>query len=413
MSSYLPLNHHNIDHIRRQFPALTHGEQTRLFFDGPGGSQQPESVINAYRNFFINGNSNLGGHFATSTQTHQIVDETREKVATLIGASSGKEIIFGANMTSLTFSLSRAISQDWQAGDEIILTDIDHAANRSPWVLAAKEKGVTVHYLPIQDDRCHLDFSSFMSLLSPKTKLLALSAASNLTGTYTDLAPFIELAKANGTLTYIDAVHYLPHQQIDVTQLDADFVAGSAYKFFGPHLGFVYGREEQLENYQPFKVAPATNNIPNCWETGTLNFEAITALSATIDYLASLGTGSNLTEQITSAYRNIYQYEQELSQYFLATLNQFPELTLIGETDKDKRTPTFALSFQHHDPNDIAAMLGKHHIFTWSGHLYAERLTASLNLDTKGGVLRVGMMHYNTKQEIDTFFRVLARCLKQ
>ncbi|MDP2531225.1 aminotransferase class V-fold PLP-dependent enzyme [Photobacterium damselae subsp. piscicida] len=249
MSSYLPLNHHNIDHIRRQFPALTHGEQTRLFFDGPGGSQQPENVINAYRNFFINGNSNLGGHFATSTQTHQIVDETREKVATLIEASSGKEIILGANMTSLTFSLSRAISQDWQAGDEIILTDIDHAANRSPWVIAAKEKGVTVDYLPIQDDRCHLDFSSFMSLLSPKTKLLALSAASNLTGTYTDLVPFIELAKANGTLTYIDAVHHLPHQQIDVTQLDADFVAGSAYKFFGPHLGFVYGREEQLETY--------------------------------------------------------------------------------------------------------------------------------------------------------------------
>ncbi|MCK6265781.1 cysteine desulfurase-like protein [Vibrio sp. ZSDE26] len=409
MSSYLPLNSTNVVTLREQFPALTqlNNGVSPVYFDGPGGTQLPYSVIEGFSAYLHNGNSNLGGRFSVSKNTVNLVDVCREKAAALFGASSKDEIVFGANMTTMAFHFSRAISQEWQAGDEIILSDADHGANRSSWAMAAKDKGVKVHYVPVKDATCNLDLEKFQSLLNDKTRLVAITAASNLSGTVVDIQRVTELAKANGSVVFIDAVHLLPHQILDVTQLGADFVAGSAYKFFGPHLGVLYGRKALLEKYSPYKVEPAPTTAPNCWETGTLNFEALSAFSHAIDYLASLGEGETLRVRLESAYSNIHQYEATLADYFLTRLKEFPSIELFGEPTANNRTATFALRFGETDPAAVAAHLGEHEIYTWSGHLYADRLTDALGVTDKGGILRVGLMHYNTKEEIDRFFTAL------
>ncbi|MGY3569440.1 cysteine desulfurase-like protein [Vibrio paucivorans] len=413
MSLYLPLNAKSVEALREQFPALnnTNNGQTPVYFDGPGGTQLPLSVIAGFGIYLNHGNSNLGGRFSVSENTVSLVDECRTKAAALFGAASKDEIVFGANMTTMAFHFSRAISQEWQAGDEIILSDADHGANRSSWAMAAKDKGVKVHYLPVKDNTCNLDLDKLQSLLNEKTRLVAVTAASNLSGTIVDIEKVTRLAKANGSVVFIDAVHLLPHQIVDVQALGADFVAGSAYKFFGPHLGVLFGRKEMLEKYQPYKVEPAPKHAPNCWETGTLNFEALSAFSSAIDYIASLGEGSDLRAKLVSAYDNVHQYEQSLATYFLARLSEFPSIELFGESTSNNRTATFALRFGSINPADVAAHLGEREIYTWSGHLYADRLTDALGITEKGGILRVGLMHYNTKAEIDRFFSALSSVL--
>ncbi len=413
MSLYLPLNQTNVIGLRDQFPALgvRNNGRSPVFFDGPGGTQLPQSVIEGFGDYLSRGNSNLGGQFFVSESTVSLVDNCRKKAAALFGAASEDEIVFGANMTSMTFHFSRAVSQDWQPGDEIILSDADHGANRSSWAMAAKDKGVKVHYVPIKDASCNLDLDIFQSLLNDRTRLVAVTAASNLSGTIVDIKKVIELTKANGSVAFIDAVHLLPHQLLNVSQLNADFVVGSAYKFYGPHLGILYGRKALLEKYQPYKVEPAPTYAPNCWETGTLNFEALSAFSKAIDYLSSLGEGDNLRSKLESAYHNIHQYEASLTTYFLARLKEFPIIELFGNPTAINRTATFALRFGDIDPSKVATHLGEHEIYTWSGHLYADRLTDALGVTKKGGILRVGLMHYNTKEEIDRFFSALSSVL--
>ncbi|WED25930.1 cysteine desulfurase-like protein [Vibrio sp. DW001] len=413
MSSYLPLNQKSVMSLRDQFPALgaLNNGRSPVFFDGPGGTQLPQSVIEGFGDYLSRGNSNLGGRFFVSESTVSLVDNCRKKAAALFGAASEDEIVFGANMTSMTFHFSRAMSQEWQPDDEIILSDADHGANRSSWARAAKDKGVKVHYVPINDTSCNLDLDIFQSLLNDKTRLVAITAASNLSGTIVDIKKVIELTKANGSVAFIDAVHLLPHQILNVRQLDADFVVGSAYKFYGPHLGVLYGRKALLEKYQPYKVEPAPTYAPNCWETGTLNFEALSAFSKTVDYLASLGEGNTLRSKLESAYSNIHQYELSLTTYFLARLKEFPIIELFGHPTASNRTATFALRFGDTDPSEVAAYLGEHEIYTWSGHLYADKLTDALGVTQKGGILRVGLMHYNTKEEIDRFFSALSGML--
>ncbi|MGF1694381.1 cysteine desulfurase-like protein [Vibrio lamellibrachiae] len=409
MSSYLPLNQTNVSSLRAQFPALEslNNGLSPVYFDGPGGTQLPQSVIEGFGSYLHNGNSNLGGRFSVSKNTVSLVDLCREKAAALFGASSKDEMVFGANMTTMAFHFSRAISQEWQAGDEIILSDADHGANRSSWAMAAQDKGVKVHYVPVIDSSCNLDLEKFQSLLNDRTRLVAITAASNLSGTIVDINKVTKLAKANGSVVFIDAVHLLPHQILNVQKLGADFVAGSAYKFFGPHLGVLFGRKEMLEKYKPYKVEPAPTFAPNCWETGTLNFEALSAFSMAIDYLASLGEGRDLRTKLESAYSNIHQYEESLATYFLLRLKEFPSVQLFGEPTANNRTATFALRFGNTDPAEVAAHLGEQEIYTWSGHLYADRLTDALGVTHKGGILRVGLMHYNTKDEIDRFFTAL------
>lgn len=408
MSSYLPLNSDNVHALRAQFPALQReiNGLVPVYLDGPGGTQLPDSVIDAFSRYLKGGNSNLGGKFQVSQETVDLVTTARECAAALLGSSTD-EVFFGANMTSVTFSFSRALSQQWQPGDEVIVSEADHGANRSSWIMAAKDRGLTVHYLPIKDKTGALDLDALARLLNPKTQLVAVTAASNITGTITDLPSVIAKSHAVGAKVFVDAVHLLPHQLVDVKALNVDFLAGSAYKFYGPHLGFMYGKREYLSTVKPYKVEPAPSTPPNCWETGTLNFEALSAFIAAVDYLASLGEGDSLRTRLASGYENLHRYEASLSEYFLEKLSGVKEADLYGVGGVEGRTATFALRFGERDPAEIAAALGKQQIYVWSGHLYADKLTDAFGVTDKGGILRVGLMHYNTSEEIDRFFDAL------
>lgn len=415
MSSSLPLNASNVDQLRRQFPALQRqidGSQP-VYFDGPGGTQFPERVIDAISHYLRAGNSNLGGKFTVSRETVDVVAKARAYAASLLGAASPDNVFFGANMTSITFSFSRALSQEWQAGDEVIVSEADHGANRSSWIMAAHDRDVTVHHLPIKDRTGTLDLDALDALLNEKTRLVALTAASNITGTITDLKAVIEKCHQVGVKVFVDAVHLLPHQRVDVVALDVDFLAGSAYKFFGPHLGFIYGKQEWLSSIEPYKVEPAPSTPPNCWETGTLNFEALSGFIAAIEYIASLGEGETLRNSLETAYQRIHQYESELTAHFLDQLAAIDGATLYGLDGVEGRTATFALRFGDIDPAEVAEALGRQQIYVWSGHLYADKLTDAFGVTEKGGILRVGVMHYNTHDEIERFFDALKGVLKR
>ncbi|PCJ59003.1 MAG: cysteine desulfurase-like protein [Planctomycetota bacterium] len=411
MSSSLP---HNL--IRKQFPALkqTINDKTPLFFDGPGGTQMPLKVIEAIQEYLFKGNSNLGGHFEVSKQTVDLVENARHHAAIFLGAASEREIVFGANMTSLTLHFSRSISRDWKAGDEIILTELDHGANRSPWELVAAERGVIVKYLKINGQECSIDLDQMKSMLSNKTKLVAVTAASNVAGTFVDITKVVEHGHAVGALVFIDAVHLLPHQRVNVQEIGCDFLASSSYKFFGPHLGLMYGRLELLESLVPYKVAPAPKLSPGKWETGTQSFEALAGFIASIEYLASLGEGDDLNQQLTSGYEMLNNIESELSELFLKELETINGVHLIGlplARGVNGRTATFALTFDKHTPEEVAMALGREQIFVWNGHMYADKLIETLGLKDSGGVLRVGLTHYNTIEEIHLFFEVLKKIL--
>ncbi|NGN99841.1 cysteine desulfurase-like protein [Grimontia sp. S25] len=412
MSSYSPLNRNNIDALRAKFPALQREVKgvTPVYLDGPGGTQMPDSVIDAFSAYLKGGNSNLGGKFQVSEETVDLVTQARECAAALLG-SAPNEVFFGANMTSVTFSFSRALSQQWEEGDEVIVSVADHGANRSSWIMAAQDRGVTVHHLPIKDRSGTLDLNTLETLLSEKTKLVAVTAASNITGTITDLEAVIAKSHAVGAKVFVDAVHLLPHQLVDVKALDVDFLAGSAYKFYGPHLGFLYGKFDLLSAVTPYKVEPAPGFAPNCFETGTLNFEALSAFVASVEYLASLGDGDTLRSRLAKGYDNLHQYESALLAYFLEKLQSVESAELYGIDGVEGRTATFALRFGDRDPMEIAEALGKQQIYVWSGHLYADKLTDAFGVTEKGGILRVGLMHYNTFEEIDRFFHALKSIL--
>ena len=413
--SLLPKLATKIENVRGQFPALvsSSGDFSPIYFDGPGGTQIPQSVIDAVGNYYRQGNSNLGGDFLTSQKTVELVQTAREYIATLVGAESAENIVFGANMTTLTLHFSRSISQTWQAGDNIILSELDHGGNRSAWECVALERNVTIHYLPVVDNQCQLDLQQLDYFFNERTRLVAVTAASNVTGTIVDLDCIITAAKKVGALTYIDAVHLLPHQRVNVSRLDCDFLAGSVYKFFGPHLGFVYGKSQHLNGFTPYKVFPAPEYPPNCWETGTLNFEALAGTIAAVDYIASLGEGTNLDEKLEDAYKNITSYEGYLATLWLEQLAALDGVSLYGlaAANMYSRTPTFALSFDELVPKDIARLLGEKNICTWSGHLYADKLIDALSLTELGGILRIGLTHYNTVEEVNQFFEGLKEIL--
>ena len=381
-----------------------------IFLDGPGGSQVPQSVLNAMSAYLGHYNSNLGGAFFSSDKTVELMANARQAAADLLNAPSAQNIVFGPNMTSLTFSFSRAISRDWQAGDEIIVTNADHFSNVSSWQQAAEDKGVKVNTTLINEADCSLDMTQFESLLNSKTKLVAVTYASNTTGSINDIKRIIELAHAVGALVYVDAVHYAPHELIDVQALDCDFLACSAYKFFGPHLGMVYGKKEHLEGFTPYKVEPAKDVAPGRWETGTQSFEAMAGFIAAVDYIAAiseLDDGHTRREKLTAAFAKTKQHEMALSEHFLTRLVNYPRIKLYGIDDFDRlneRTPTFALTFEGLEPRAVSEFLGKQHICVWDGHFYAQGLCKQLNVLDTGGVVRIGCMHYNTVEELDKLF---------
>jgi cysteine desulfurase family protein (TIGR01976 family) len=396
------------------FPALQQEVNGRpaVFLDGPGGTQVPQSVIEAVSNYLTNGLSNRGGHFSISRQTDETVLAARQAIMDLFNAHRPEEILFGQNMTSLTFSISRAIAQTWQPGDEIIVTRLDHDANISPWLLAAEDRGVTVRWLDFRPEDCTLALDTLPSLLNEKTRLVAVTYASNAVGTITDVQQVVHLAHQAGALVYVDAVHYAPHGIIDVQALDCDFLATSAYKYFGPHTGVLYGKYEHLNQLTAYKVRPASDKPAGKWETGTQSFESLAGVTAAVDYLAGLSNGQGTRrQQLVQAMAAIKEYEMELSAYFLQEATKIAGLRVYGITDiemLDQRTPTFAVSLAGRSPGDVAAHLGEQGIFVWDGHYYALAVMERLGLLSSGGLVRIGFVHYNTPQEADRLLEALS-----
>ncbi|MDC5840523.1 cysteine desulfurase-like protein [Vibrio europaeus] len=394
---------------RAQFSALgqTHNDLPVIFLDGPGGSQVPKSVLEAMQAYLGFFNSNLGGHYFSSQQTTDLMKQAREYAQALVNAESSSNIVFGANMTSLTFQLSRAISRDWQAGDEVIVTALDHYSNVSSWQQAAEDKGAVVHQARVDESDCGLDIDHLLSLINDKTALVALTYASNTTGSIVDVQRVVEAAHKVGAKVYVDAVHYAPHHLVDVQKLGCDFLACSAYKFFGPHVGIAYIAPKWLQTLKPYKVEPATNEGPGRFETGTQSFEGLAGVIAAVKYLSQWGkSNASLRERLVDSFNQFNQHESALSERFLSRLSELEGVNLFGklEANSELRTPTFALTFDNHSPEFIAKKLGERNICVWNGHFYALGLVRQLDLEASGGVVRIGFMHYNTLEEVDILF---------
>lgn len=403
--------------VRAQFGALQqiHNDLPVMFLDGPGGSQVPHSVLEAMTDYLGFYNANLGGHYFSSQKTTELMKEAREYAGTLVNAESSDNIVFGANMTSLTFQLSRAISRGWEAGDEVIVTALDHYSNVSSWQQAADDKGVKVHQARVNESDCTLDLEHLLSLINENTKLVALTFASNTTGSIVDVKRVVDAAHKVGAMVYVDAVHYAPHHLIDVQKLGCDILACSAYKFFGPHVGIAYIAPKWLQTLQPYKVEPATDIGPGRFETGTQSFEGLAGVIAAVKYLAQWGKdGDSLRARLVESFKQFNNHESALSERFLKRLSELEGVTLWGRTDADSelRTPTFALTFDNYTPEFIAKKLGERNICVWNGHFYALGLVRQLNLEASGGVVRIGFMHYNTLEEVDILFDELKKILK-
>jgi cysteine desulfurase family protein (TIGR01976 family) len=395
----------NSDLIRAQFPALrrTVNGEPAAYLDGPGGTQVPQSVIDAMSGFMQRGGSNLGGLFASGRETDATAQAAREAMADLLHAHAN-EIAFGQNMTSLTFAFSRAVSRTWQPGDEVIVTWLDHDANIAPWLLAAEDRGVKVRWLDINPADGTLRYDLLPDLLNEKTRLLAITWASNALGSITQMQRVVPLAHAAGALVYVDSVHYAPHDLIDVQAVDCDFLVCSAYKFFGPHTGVFYGKYVLLDSIRAYKVRPAPANPPGKWETGTESFESLAGVRAAVDYLASLGEGASRRARIVNAMTQVKAHGEMLSRRFLEGAREVPGLRVYGITDPQRlyeRTPTFAVSLAGYKPDEVARLLGEKGIFVWNGDYYAVAPMERLGVLDKGGLVRIGFTHYNTEAEVD------------
>lgn len=410
------VNSFDVARIRSQFPALTRtlGGNTVAFFDGPAGSQVPQRVADAVSRYLLTTNANHGGEFATARESDIILDGAHKSVADFLGAGDPECVFFGANMTSLTFSLSRSLAREWNPGDEILVTDLDHDANVSPWVLAARDAGATVKRVQVHPDDGTLDLDSYASQLGTRTRLVAVGYASNVTGAINPLPQMIEQAHDVGARVFVDAVHYAPHGRIDVEQLDCDFLTCSAYKFFGPHVGIGYGKRDLLESLEAYKLRPAPNGLPGKWMTGTQNHEGIAGTAEAIEYLADVGreidaAASSRREAISSAFAAIGEYERELGQQLLSGLSERPEFRVWGITAAERlreRVPTVSFTHTRRRPAEIAALLGERGIFVWHGNHYGLPFTEAAGLEPHG-TLRVGILHYNTAAEVDRLLDAL------
>ena len=401
--------------VREQFPSLSlqyhrHGS---AFLDGPAGTQVPKQVMDAVQYYFLGANANTYGAFLTSQRTNEMIVSARAAMADFFNCDSN-EVVFGQNMTTITFALARAIGRELQSGDEIVVTTLDHDANVAPW-RALEEKGVVIQQVDIREADCTLDMDDLKRKISSKTKLVAVGYASNMVGTINPVAEITRLAHAAGALMFIDAVHYAPHGLIDVKALDCDFLVCSPYKFFGPHMGTLYGKRELLEKFKPYKVRPATNTSPECWETGTQVQELIAGIGAAVDYLAELGrrcdhSVKSRREALQAAYRATHEYETGLLTSLLSGLHAIPGIRIFGITDPkrfDERCSTLSFRLGDHNPTEIATFLGGRGIFTWDGNFYALNLSERLGVEQHGGVLRVGLVHYNTAEEVQRLLDAL------
>ena len=398
--------------IRSQFPSLARivNSYPAVFLDGPGGTQVPQRVIDAMLDYLRQNNANTGGAFATSRYTDAMIAGARSAMADFFGCDAD-EIVFGQNMTMLTYAMSRSIGRELAAGDEIVLTHLDHDANISPW-RALEERGVVTRMVDIREEDCTLDMDDLARKITSRTKLVAFGYASNAVGTINDVAAIIRLAHAHGAMVYLDAVHYAPHGPIDVRALGCDFLVCSPYKFFGPHMGVFYGKREHLVRLQPYKVRALTNAHPFRWEWGTLNHEGVAGITACVDYLASLAGASvsNRRAALITAYAAIQRHERALLDKLITGLLAIPGLKLYGITDPKRfhqRCPTVAVRIAGHAPLELATRLGERGFFTWDGNYFAINISERLGVEQDGGFLRIGLAHYNTEEEVERFLHAL------
>jgi cysteine desulfurase family protein (TIGR01976 family) len=405
----------DIGWTRSQFPSLQTqvNGQPAAFLDGPAGTQVPTQVMHAIQSYLMTANANTCGAFLTSRRNDEMIAATRTAMADFFDCDRD-EVVFGQNMTTITFSISRAIARELKAGDEILLTTLDHDANFSPWK-ALEERGVVIRQVDIREDDCTLHMEDLKSKLNEKTKLVAVGYASNAVGTINPVAEITKLAHAAGAMVYIDAVHYAPHGLIDVKALDCDFLVCSPYKFFGPHMGTLYGKRQHLQHFRPYKVRPCTDQIPDRWETGTQVQELIAGIGAAVEYIAEVGRHSDASvttrrEALAAAYRTTVPYERRLITRLIEGLQTIPGVRIYGITDPkrfEERCSTLSLRIGNHHPTAIATFLGERGIFTWDGNYYALNLTERLGVESQGGLLRIGLVHYNTMEEVERLLSAL------
>ncbi|MBB4634885.1 cysteine desulfurase-like protein [Longimicrobium terrae] len=391
--------------VRADFPVFERrvGGRPIAFFDGPGGSQVPRQVGDAVRDYLLMHNANTHGFFATSEETDAVITRAREAMAAFVNAGSPREIVFGQNMTTLTFALSRALGRGWGEGDEIIVSQLDHQANVAPWRLLAEDRGMTVHVLPFSERTYTLDYDALAGLLSPRTRLVAVGAASNAIGTVNDVARVCAAARDAGALSFVDAVHYAPHRLPDVQAIGCDFLACSAYKFFGPHMGILWGRGEHLEGLTPYKVPPASNAAPDRWETGTSNHEGMAGTAAAVEWIASLApsAGADLRASLEAAYAAIEEHETARFARLYAGLSAIPGVHIHGPAADGMRTPTAGFVIDGVSPDQAARTLGQQGVFVWNGDFYATTVCDVLGLSDCGGLIRAGVAPYTTDEDVD------------
>jgi cysteine desulfurase family protein (TIGR01976 family) len=398
----------NTSAIRAQFPALRREENggTVAWFDGPGGSQVPHSVIDAISNFLSRGGSNHGGAFTASRDSEQTHEEARMAVGDLYGARDGDYVVFGMNMTSLNFALSRALSANWGPGDEVVVTRLDHDANVSPWLRAAADKGATIKWVPFDTTTFRLDLERLADVVGPRTKVVAITHASNAIGTIVDIETATRIGHDAGALVVVDAVHYAPHGLIDMTATDCDFLLASAYKFFGPHIGAMAGRGTLLEELDAYKVRPSPTQGPEKWETGTQSFEALAGVTAAVEHIARLAPGEpTRRDSIIAAHAGIQGHAVALGERFL---DGVPDaVTVYGITDDlTARTPTYAVELEGMSARRLATELAERAIYVTDGDYYAVEVMKSLDR-SDGGLVRIGFLHYTTEDEVDRLLEAL------
>lgn len=398
-----------IETVRAAFPALslTDNVRRRIYLDNPAGTQVPKSVAEAVSRCLLSTNANLGGFFETTVAAQKVVDDAHAAMADFLGAETAEEIIIGANMTTLTYHLSRTLGRGFAPGDEIILTRMDHEGNVSPWLQLAEDRGLVVRWLPFDQESWQVEPAALAALLSDRTKLVALNYASNLTGSINRVKELTHMARTAGALVYVDAVQFAPHGLVDVTEIGCDFLVCSAYKFFGPHMGILWGRRAVIDALQPYKCRCSSNELPERFELGTPQIELMAGLTAAIGHFEQLGEAAgskgSRREKIAAAFSSSIAYENVLALQLIEGLSAIEGLTIHGITDPARvheRVPTVSFTVEGIEPESIVKPVNGEGIFLWSGHNYAWEIVHQLGIPADQGVVRIGIAHYNTASEI-------------